>query len=422
MPTEGKRVLLVDDDPLVLRLYQEGLTQQGARVSIAADGVAAIQALRADKPDLVVLDLMMPRFTGVDVLKFIRAQTALANLPVAVLSNSYMNELARQAVSLGVQKALLKVRCSPSVLMGIINDVCAGRPSSEDPAHLLAVPREAPAAVASAVPPPPVPPARAPAQIAPDAPATSAPTQTAGQTAAAQFQVKARRGLLDNASATCNALRSLCQAFANAANPIERSMSLRNLCRKVHFIAATAGLAGCHQLAQMASAFEALLYELMDKPVSVTPSVLRTIATTVDFVGLLFDRARGSGPETPPVVKVLVVDDDPLSNRLVVAGLRRAHLQAHSEEDPLAALRWLQQRHYDLVLLDIEMPGLDGFEVCRRLRLLPGYEKTPVIYVTAHSDFENRAKSILSSGGDLISKPVFPIELAVKALTHLLKQ
>jgi CheY-like chemotaxis protein len=299
--------------------------------------------------------------------------------------------------------------------MGIINDVCAGKSSSEDPAHLLAVPKEAPAAAPAAVPPQPAPPQ-------PIAAKTPAPAQTRDHAAAAQFQIKARRSLLDNAPATCAALRSLCQALANSPNPTERSMSLENFCRKLHFIAATAGPAECPQLAQMASAFEALLYELMDKPAFVTPSVLRTIAATVDFVGLLLDRAAGVSPEAPTSAPALVVDDDPVSNRLVVAALRRAHLQARSVEDPRLALQWLQEERYDLVLLDVEMPGMNGFEVCRRLRLLPGYEKTPVIYVTAHSDFDNRAKSILSGGGDFISKPVFPIELAVKALTHLLRR
>ena len=52
---------------------------------------------------------------------------------------------------------------------------------------------------------------------------------------------------------------------------------------------------------------------------------------------------------------------------------------------------------------------------------MPGYRHTPVIFVTSHGDFVNRAKSILSGGNDMISKPVLPIELAVKAVTHLLK-
>jgi CheY-like chemotaxis protein len=76
---------------------------------------------------------------------------------------------------------------------------------------------------------------------------------------------------------------------------------------------------------------------------------------------------------------------------------------------------------YDLVLLDIEMPQMTGFDLCRKLRGIPGYENTPVIYVTSHSHFESRAKSILAGGNDLIAKPVFPIELTLKSVLHILK-
>ena len=403
-----RNILLVDDDPQILELYQDGLAQQGAQVDTAADGLAAITALRTAKPDVVVLDLMMPKFTGVDVLKFIRSEAALKDLPVIVLSNSYMNQLAAEATALGVQKALLKVRCSPSVVLGIIDDVLAGKPSSEDPSHLLAVPERSPSV--------PQPPER------PGSKGLPAPAPAQAQTAAAEFKAKARRGLLDSAPATCTAMRSLCQSFAAAPNDTQREMRLQALFRKISFIAATAGLAECHHLAQMANAFEALLFDLIDKPAAISPSVLRTIASTVDFLALLFDCAREADVEAPLSVQALVVDDDPLSNRLVVAALQRAHLQARSADDPLVGLQWLKERRFDLVLLDIAMPGMDGFELCRRLRALPGYQKTPVIYVTAHGDFENRAKSVLSGGDDLIAKPVFPMDLAVKAVTLLLKR
>jgi CheY-like chemotaxis protein len=353
---------------------------------------------------------MMPRFTGVDVLKFIRSEPNLKTLPVLVLSNSYMNQLAAEAAALGVQKALLKIRCSPSVLFDIIKDILAGKSSSEDPSHLLAVP-----ALSQPAPPPP-------AQIASRGPKTPAPSPSELKTTTAEFQAKARRSFLDNAAATCAALRSLCQAFASAPNETEREQRLQNLYRKTHFIAATAGLAECHQLGQMACAFEALLFELIGKPAAITPSVLRTIASTVDFLALLFDCARHADTESPLSAQALVVDDDTLSNRLVVAALQRAQIQARSTDDPLVGLQWLKENHYNLVLLDIEMPSMDGFELCRRLRTLPGYQKTPVIYVTSHSDFEHRTKSILSGGDDLISKPVFPMELAVKAVTLSLKR
>jgi len=103
-----------------------------------------------------------------------------------------------------------------------------------------------------------------------------------------------------------------------------------------------------------------------------------------------------------------------------MSALSRANLNGHPAESPVVALELLAEKRFDLVLLDIEMPEMTGFELCRHLRMLPAHEKTPVIYVTVHADFEHRSKSILSGGNDLIAKPIFPIELAVKAVGHLI--
>jgi CheY-like chemotaxis protein len=215
-------------------------------------------------------------------------------------------------------------------------------------------------------------------------------------------------------------LRAVFKAFARAKDDAEREMQVLNLYRKVHFLVAGAGLAECHTIARMASVFEAMLFELGERPALLNPSVVRTAALAVDFLEALFQYARNTSQDTPLSARVLVVDDDPLANHVVVSALRAAHFEPRSTEDPLIGLQWLRESTYDLVLLDIEMPGLDGFEFCTRLRKLPAYAKTPVIYVTGHSDFESRARSALSGGDDLISKPVFPMELAVKAMTHLL--
>ena len=101
--------------------------------------------------------------------------------------------------------------------------------------------------------------------------------------------------------------------------------------------------------------------------------------------------------------------------------MRRAQLQSRSTEGPLVGLQWLHESRHDLGLLDIEMPGMDGFELCKKMRATSGCQQMPVILVTSHSSFESRAKGVLSGGNDLIAKPVFAMELAVKAVTHLLR-
>ena len=136
-----KRILIIDDDTVVSGMYRDALLAQDFQVEAVNDGVAGVMALRKEPPDLLVLDLMMPKFTGVEVLKFMRGQPAFKNIPVILLSNSFMNDMAAQAVALGVQRALLKVRCSPPYLIGLINEVIAGKPGTVDPSQLLALPK-----------------------------------------------------------------------------------------------------------------------------------------------------------------------------------------------------------------------------------------------------------------------------------------
>jgi CheY-like chemotaxis protein len=115
------------------------------------------------------------------------------------------------------------------------------------------------------------------------------------------------------------------------------------------------------------------------------------------------------------------VDDDTVCNHVIGSTLKRANLDIVSVEDPLEGLRLLEANHYDLVLLDIDMPKMTGFEVCEKLRRLPNYKTTPVIFVTAHSNFENRTKGVLSGGNYFIAKPIDPSELALKVTIHLFK-
>jgi len=107
-------------------------------------------------------------------------------------------------------------------------------------------------------------------------------------------------------------------------------------------------------------------------------------------------------------------------NHVMVAALKRVNLDAVGVKDPHEAVRMLWANPYDLVLLDIHMPGMDGFGVCKQLRRLAHQKTTPVVFVTANGEFENRVQSVLSGGNELITKPVSPMELAVKAITILL--
>jgi CheY-like chemotaxis protein len=216
-------------------------------------------------------------------------------------------------------------------------------------------------------------------------------------------------------------MRELFGAFICSDNEIEAQLRLKDLYRKIHFVTAMAAIVECHQIAHMAAALEAVLFGLMNKKALLSPSLRRTTGQVIEFFQELFQYAREWPPTPPRTPKALVVDDDPLSNRLAVSALRTAQVQADSISRPLEALRLFEQNRYDLVLLDIEMEGMKGFELSARLRAIPGYLRTPIIFVTAHTDFDVRLKTIESGADDLITKPILPVELAAKAVMHLLR-
>jgi CheY-like chemotaxis protein len=275
-----KRILIVDDDALVLELYRQALTRLGYEVEAVADSLAAISRLQTAPPELVVLDLMMPRFTGVDVVKFIRTQPALAHLPVIVLSNCYLDGLAEQAAALGVNRSLLKVRTSPALLHKVIEEIASGSTTAPEPSALPAAPSSRPPQPGTrprqepaATPPAPVPvqPPRAPAPLAP----TSEDTD---------FRLQARQDFLAKAPAHAQELHRFYSEVESAAGAKVRLLKLENLYRKVHFTSAAAGLAECQRVALMASAFEAFLFELTANPARLSASAAKTMQAGSRFL------------------------------------------------------------------------------------------------------------------------------------------
>ena len=133
---------------------------------------------------------------------------------------------------------------------------------------------------------------------------------------------------------------------------------------------------------------------------------------------MLLEQAKQVETSTVFSPSILVVDDEPISRRAVTQALSRADLRAIQLSDSQMALKVLELNSFDLIFLDVDMPELNGYDLCTRVRSLPEHSKTPVIFVTSSSDFASRARSTLSGGSDFISKPFLFMEVTVKALVH----
>jgi CheY-like chemotaxis protein len=121
-----KTILFAEDNQIVVQAYRTVLTREGFNVDVAEDGIVAMEKLSAAKPDLVLLDLLMPKINGTDVLKYIRKTIDLKTTPVILLSDCNIADLAQNALAIGVEGILLKSQCTAEDLVKTVNDVLNG--------------------------------------------------------------------------------------------------------------------------------------------------------------------------------------------------------------------------------------------------------------------------------------------------------
>lgn len=401
-----KKVLIIEDDQIVGTIYRRKFQAEGFEVHLATDGEAGLQAVTEFGPDAVVLDLMLPRLNGVEVLRKIRAEPATATLPVIVLSNAYLSTLLKDAADAGANQCMIKANATPrQVVDGIraaleqsLNSPASAKPGS-------------PATQESATP----------ETLPPVQSKGNAPTVATVSNEEHAYENGLKDAFLKSGPECLSQLRVSLQVFVKAEGEAHRLTALFSLYRRVHSVTSNAAVAGLTSISRLCSALEALLKELYEKPKNINASTIRTTAQTIDFLGQLFTADGKSPADWQREPRILVVDDEAISRRAVVYALEKAQLRPTSLDDPKMALERLSTEPFDLIFLDVDMPGLNGFDLCARLRNYDANSKTPVIFVTGLTDFESRARSTLSGGNDLIAKPFLFMELAVKAIAHILR-
>lgn len=385
-----KKILIIEDDPIVAHVYRSRFENEGFQVDVAVDGQAGYYRLYEMKPDALVLDLMLPKLNGIDLLKKIRAVREFEKLPVVVFTNAYVANMIHESISAGASGVYNKSTATPRQIIDVLNTLL-----SPEAANL---------------------------EAAKNAARTSANFggQALNDKDDSAFQKELLATFMSTSAGTVSEMRKLLQE-ASRADEASRANHVQLLYRKVRSFSSSAGMAGISSLAKMGAATEALVKELIDKPKSVTPSTLRTTAHAIDFFAELSKPGLRTDLMDNPPIDILIVDDEMLSRRAIVYALEKAFLKATAVEDGEAALAKTQTTKFDLIFLDVNMPGIDGFQLCDRLRQNGPNKTTPVIFVTVSADFQVRAQSTLRGASDVIAKPFMFIELTVKALTFALR-
>ena len=123
MPKEKIKILLVEDDSFLLGMYATKFELDGFKVIMAEDGEKAVRAALKELPDIILLDIILPKLNGFEVLKQLKAEPSTAKIPVILLTNLSQRDEIEQGLKMGAKDYLIKAHFMPSEVVEKIKKV-----------------------------------------------------------------------------------------------------------------------------------------------------------------------------------------------------------------------------------------------------------------------------------------------------------
>ncbi len=115
--SQSKKILLIEDENIIVELLGKKLRKEGYEVIIARDGEEGLEKMREQNPDLILLDIVMPKKDGLEVLKEMMADDKVNGIPVVIISNSGQPVELKRAKELGVRDWLIKTEFDPQEVL-----------------------------------------------------------------------------------------------------------------------------------------------------------------------------------------------------------------------------------------------------------------------------------------------------------------
>lgn len=127
------KILIIEDDPLMSRMYEKIFALEGYEVEVAIDGYEGLEKTRASKPTLILLDIMMPKLNGIQVLEKLKADPATKAIPVVILTNLAGTRDAENAMLKGAVKYIIKSEYEPKQIVDMVKEILAGYTRDQPP-------------------------------------------------------------------------------------------------------------------------------------------------------------------------------------------------------------------------------------------------------------------------------------------------
>ena len=414
----SERILVIDDDPDVVFLVRTILGESGHTV-VAADGVASAEAaLLNEAPTLVVLDLVLPDGDGRSLLMRLRERPATVSTPVIVLTGTSSERARAECIALGADQVILKP-FEPATLTGAVRHHLERTERVREATH-----RD---------------------------PLTGLGNRAAFTGSYADVVSRAaepiRVGILDldrfgevNAQHGREFGDQVLNGFGRLAREELRHARIIARWGGEEFAVLYEGENARHAQAEL----ERLVQRARSEPqvygdrsaviavsagladASERPSLGEAMSRAEYLLYLAKTTGRGrlvtsDSPVEAPNPTILLAEDDALTASLIVHRLQREGFTVEHQNAGTRALEAARAGRFDLAILDVKMPGMDGFQLLRELRAMPGFRDTPILMLTSMGSEHDVVRGFELGATDYVLKPFSPVELVARVQRHLRK-
>jgi len=407
-------ILVIDDDPEIQNLARVVLAAADRRIETVGAITAAESVLRDRTPDLIVLDLLLPDGDGRTLLMRLRDRIETVATPILVLSASGGGRARAECLSLGADRVIEKP-FDPGVLAEAVASELERRAS--DRARVDAVTglpdRSELAAAYERVPERRVPVAFA--LIDPDDVAGLNRSLGRGDADAVLRRFAAIvRDELPDAEAVVRWSREALAALWKGSASAQAEAQLDGLVRRLR------AEPWDRRLSAPLTASAALVQAEQRPPLDEIKTQAEHLLHHAKTGGR--DRlvtAMAATDRGPGELRVLLAEDDELTASLIVHRLGREGVEVVHRTEGDQALEAAREGGYALAILDVKMPGMDGFDLLESLRRLDAFRDTPIIMLTAMGSEHDVVRGFELGADDYVLKPFSPVELVARVQRHL---
>jgi two-component system cell cycle response regulator len=397
-------ILVVEDNPLNMKLVRALLLKDSYRVLEAGNAETGLVLAREGKPDLILMDIQLPGMDGLSAVGILKKDPLFQKIPIVALTSYAMDGDVEKAKEAGCDGYLTKPVDTRFFSDTIRRFLQEGPPS------------------------PPNLPDRSPRKkilIVDDEPLNVKLLDA--HLPSDQYEVfRAHNGpecLKQASSARPDLILLDIMMPGMDGYEVTRKLKQDPEFQGIPIILVTA----LGEVSDKLKGLEIGADEFLNKPVHKV-ELLARIRSLILFKQLREQFvARGMGDQvgSEPSLRqqwVLIVEDDPRDVKLFQLHLRDFPVETEVAASAEAALACLEKHEVDLLLLDILLPKMDGFDLCRRLKENPRTRNTQVLFITCLSDLETKAKGFETGGDDLLVKPIHGYEFQVRVRTLLKKK